>query len=84
MTVSLLCIVASTQVVCFQLSNISDRDIVILRPGVSTWKELPQGARALLLAPLVVNRKGEIVKKYLGYIEHEVLEEEIQKMLAAG
>ena len=32
----------------------------------------------------LVNRKGEIVKKYLGYVEHEVVEEEIRKMLAAG
>lgn len=32
----------------------------------------------------LVNRKGEIVKKYLGYVEHDVLEEELQKMLAAG
>lgn len=32
----------------------------------------------------LVNRKGEIVKKYLGYVEHDVLEEEIKKLLAAG
>jgi len=32
----------------------------------------------------LVNRKGEIVKKYLGYVEHEDLEEEIKKMLNAG
>ena len=32
----------------------------------------------------LVNRQGEIVKKYLGYVEHDVLEEEIKKMLAAG
>ena len=32
----------------------------------------------------LVNRKGEIVKKYLGYTEHEALEEEIEKMLHAG
>jgi thiol-disulfide isomerase/thioredoxin len=32
----------------------------------------------------LVNRKGEIVKKYLGYISHDVLEEEIKSMLAAG
>jgi glutathione peroxidase-family protein len=32
----------------------------------------------------VVNRKGEIVKKYLGYVEHDVLEEEVKSMLAAG
>lgn len=29
-----------------------------------------------------VNRKGEIVKKYLGYVEHDVLEEEIRSLLA--
>jgi thiol-disulfide isomerase/thioredoxin len=32
----------------------------------------------------VVNRKGEIVKKYLGYVEHDVLEEEVKLMLAEG
>ena len=32
----------------------------------------------------LVNRKGEIVKKYLGYVGHGVLEEEIEKMLADG
>jgi len=32
----------------------------------------------------LVNRKGEIVKKYLGIVEHDVLEEEVKKMLAAG
>jgi len=32
----------------------------------------------------LVNRKGEIVKKYLGYVEHDVLEEEIKTMLASG
>ena len=32
----------------------------------------------------LVNRKGEIVKKYLGYVEHDALEEEIRKILAAG
>lgn len=31
----------------------------------------------------LVNRKGEIVKKYLGYVEHDVLEEAIKKMLPA-
>lgn len=32
----------------------------------------------------VVNRKGEIVKKYLGYVEHDVIEEEVKLMLAEG
>jgi peroxiredoxin len=32
----------------------------------------------------LVNRKGRVVKKYLGYVEHDVLEEEIRNMLAAG
>ena len=31
----------------------------------------------------LVNRQGRIVKKYLGYVEHDVLEEEIKNMLAA-
>lgn len=35
-------------------------------------------------ATFLVNRKGEIVKKYLGYVEHDVLEEDIRNMLAAG
>ena len=32
----------------------------------------------------LVNRKGEIVKKCLGYVGHDILEEEIKAMLAAG
>ena len=32
----------------------------------------------------LVNRKGEIVKKYLGYVDHGALEEEIEKMLHTG
>ena len=31
----------------------------------------------------LVNRKGELVKKYLGYIEHDVLEDEIKKLLGS-
>ena len=31
----------------------------------------------------LVNGQGQIVKKYLGYVEHDVLEEEIKNMLAA-
>jgi thiol-disulfide isomerase/thioredoxin len=31
----------------------------------------------------LVNRQGELVKKYLGYIEHDVLKEEIQKMIVS-
>ena len=31
----------------------------------------------------LVNRQGELVKKYLGYIEHDVLQEEIQKMIVS-
>ena len=29
----------------------------------------------------LVNRKGELVKKYLGYVEHSVLEDEIKQMI---
>jgi peroxiredoxin len=32
----------------------------------------------------LVNRKGEIVKKFLGNIEHDVLEQQIKKLLAEG
>jgi len=32
----------------------------------------------------LVNHKGELVKKYLGYVEHEVLEDEIKSLLASG
>jgi thiol-disulfide isomerase/thioredoxin len=32
----------------------------------------------------LVNRKGEIVKKYLGYVGYDPLEEEIKNMLKAG
>jgi thiol-disulfide isomerase/thioredoxin len=31
----------------------------------------------------LVNRQGEIVKKYLGYVSHDLLEEEIKSMLSA-
>jgi len=31
----------------------------------------------------LVNRQGQIVKKYLGYVDHDVLEDEIKNMLAA-
>jgi thiol-disulfide isomerase/thioredoxin len=42
------------------------------------------GGVAGIPVSFLVNRKGEIVKKYLGYVEHGVLEEEIRKMLDAG
>jgi thiol-disulfide isomerase/thioredoxin len=32
----------------------------------------------------VVNRRGEIVKKYLGYVDHDTLEEAVGDMLKAG
>jgi len=35
-------------------------------------------------AVFLVNRKGEIVKKYLGYAGHDTLEEDIKMMLTAG
>jgi len=31
----------------------------------------------------LVNHKGELVKKYLGYVEHSVLNDEIKKMIGA-
>ena len=31
----------------------------------------------------LVNRQGELVKKYLGYIEHDVLQEEIKKLIVS-
>jgi thiol-disulfide isomerase/thioredoxin len=31
----------------------------------------------------LVNRKGEVVKKYLGYIEYDVLDEDIKKLLGS-
>jgi thiol-disulfide isomerase/thioredoxin len=34
-------------------------------------------------ATFLVNRQGEIVKKYLGYVSHDHLEEDIKSMLAA-
>ena len=42
------------------------------------------GGVAGIPVTFMVNRKGEIVKKYLGYVEHDVLVEEIKKLLAAG
>ena len=35
-------------------------------------------------ATFLVNRQGQIVKKYLGYVGHDVLEEDIKSMLSAG
>ena len=32
----------------------------------------------------LINRKGEIVKKYLGYVEHDVLEGDVKAQLAEG
>ncbi|MFC1843427.1 TlpA disulfide reductase family protein [Thermodesulfobacteriota bacterium] len=32
----------------------------------------------------LVNREGEIVKKYLGYTSHDILEEDIKTVLTAG
>ena len=32
----------------------------------------------------LVNRQGQIVKKYLGYVGHDLLEDEIKTLLAAG
>ena len=32
----------------------------------------------------LVNRKGEIVKKFLGYTNHDILEEDIKTVLTAG
>jgi thiol-disulfide isomerase/thioredoxin len=32
----------------------------------------------------LVNRKGEIVKKFMGYVDHDILEKEIKSLLAAG
>ena len=34
-------------------------------------------------ASFIVNGKGEIVKKFLGYVSHDFLEEDIKSMLAA-
>ena len=31
----------------------------------------------------LVNRQGELVKKYLGYIEHDVLQDEIKKLIVS-
>jgi thiol-disulfide isomerase/thioredoxin len=31
----------------------------------------------------LVNQQGDLVKKYLGYIEHDVLEDEIKKLLGS-
>lgn len=32
----------------------------------------------------LVNRQGEIVKKYLGYVGHEILEQEVKSLLKTG
>lgn len=35
-------------------------------------------------ATFLVNRQGQIMKKYLGYVEYDVLQKDIKSMLAAG
>ena len=52
-------------------------------PVLLADKEVARGFGGVTCIPVtfLVNRKGELVKKYLGYIEHDVLKDEIQKML---
>ena len=52
---------------------LADRDLARAFGGVSG-----------IPVTFLVNRKGEIVKKYLGYVEHDVLEGDIKKQLADG
>jgi thiol-disulfide isomerase/thioredoxin len=54
--------------------------VLLVEPAV----ERGFGGIAGIPVSFLVNRKGEIVKKYLGYVEQGVLEEEIRKMLDAG
>jgi len=55
-------------------------------PVLFANEDVTQGVGGVTGIPVtfLVNRKGEIVKKYLGYVEHDILEDEIKSMLAAG
>jgi len=55
-------------------------------PVILADNDLARGFGGVTGIPVtfLVNRKGRVVKKYLGYVEHDVLEEEIREMLAQG
>ncbi len=58
----------------------------ILYPVLLADQELAKAFGGVSGIPVtfLVNRKSEIVKKYLGYVEHDVLEGDIKKLLAEG
>ena len=55
-------------------------------PVIMADNEVAKGFGGVTGIPVtfLVNRKGEIVKKYLGYVGHDALEDEILKLLGAG
>ena len=58
----------------------------ITYPVLAADAEVTKGFGGVTGIPVtfLVNRQGEIVKKYLGYVEHEELAEEIGKMVAGS
>lgn len=58
----------------------------IIYPVVLADPELARAFGGVSGIPVtfLVNREGEIVKKYLGYVEHDVLEGDIRNLLVEG
>ena len=54
-------------------------------PVLRAEPEITKGFGGVIGIPVsfLVNRKGEIVKKHIGFVEHEIIEEEIKDLISA-